>query len=149
MKRLRCCQASTDLHPAPLQSDRERCLFAARALSLSLYIFKESSLNNNVLRYCVWMLCMHQRVRRERGRKKTPKQRACVYLFSVSQMLGFNVAQRLPVGVSAPAASFHLCQGLSFHGVTHLVKPARSTKQKRTIHCWSTMGPPFPSSFNY
>lgn len=72
MKRLRCCRASADLHPALPQSDREHCLFAARALRSSLYIFKESSLNNNVLRYCVWMLRVHQRVRREGwgGQKK-------------------------------------------------------------------------------
>lgn len=76
---------------------------------------------------CVCMLRVHQRVR---GEDKKNKQRARVYLFSVSQMLGFNVAQRLPVGVSAPAASFHLCQGLSFHGVTHLVIPAKSKKKK-------------------
>lgn len=37
----------TDLHPAPLRSDRERCLFAGRPFSLSLRTSTESPLNNN------------------------------------------------------------------------------------------------------
>lgn len=66
---------------------------------------------------------------RENRRKRA--QCAGAYLLSVSQVLVFDVAQRLPVGVAAPAAGFHLCQRLSLHRVTHLVIPAREKRKKK------------------
>lgn len=48
-----------------------------------------------------------------------------VYLLSVAQMLRFNVAERLPVGVPASsAAGSHLRQRLALHGMALLVIPA-------------------------
>lgn len=75
---------------------------------------------------------LHQRVRQSAGKagKKTA-QRACAHLLSVSQVLVFNVAQRLPVGVAAAAATFHLRQGLSLHRVAHLVVPVRKNKGEK------------------
>lgn len=66
--------------------------------------------------------------RESRGKRA---QCAGAYLLSVSQVLVFDVAQRLPVGVAAPAAGFHLRQRLSLHRVTHLVIPARTEEEKK------------------
>lgn len=50
---------------------------------------------------------------------------SAAYLLSVSQVLVFNVAQRLPVAVASAAAGLYLRQRLALHRVTHLVIPAR------------------------
>lgn len=83
---------------------------------------------------CLNVASKSEAERRENRRKRA--QCAGAYLLSVSQVLVFDVAQRLPVGVAAPAAGFHLRQRLSLHRVTHLVIPARE-KRKKKIHYWS------------
>lgn len=119
----------------PPRSDRERCLLAGRPFSLSLRTSKESPLNNNdsVSECCI----------KERGRVQGKLGRSApgvhTHLLSVSQVLIFNVAQRLPVGVAAPAAaSLHLRQWLSLHRVTHLVVPVEEKRtEKKHFHNWS------------
>lgn len=65
-----------------------------------------------------------------RESRKKPARCACAHLFSVPQVLVLHVTQRLPVGVAATAAGFHLCQRLSLHRVTHLVVPVSKKKEK-------------------
>lgn len=59
----------------------------------------------------------------------------CVYLVSMSQVLILNIRDTLPVGVSSPAATFHLCQRLSVHGMTLIVIPMlnKDKKKKKSI----------------
>lgn len=123
----------TDLYPAPLRSDRECCPFAGGPFSLSLRTSTDSPLNNNDP---VSECCIKERGRVEGKQEEKGVQCAGAYLLSVSQVLVFDVAQRLPVGVAAPAATFHLRQRLSFHRVTHLVIPARKEiKKKKNFTC--------------
>lgn len=83
---------------------------------------------------------------RESRRKRA--QCAGAYLLSVSQVLVFDVAQRLPVGVAAPAAGFHLRQRLSLHRVTHLVIPARKEEEKNSLLVGSYQKPSGPTTNN-
>ena len=95
------------------------------SFSLSLNIFKESSLNNNMSGVTIsWMFEYF---------KAKPSTCVCVYLVSVSQVLRLHVSQSLPVGESSASAGFHLCQRLSIHGMTLLVIPV--WERTNTSHC--------------
>lgn len=102
----------------------------AGPFSLSLRTSKESPLNNND---SVCLNVASKSAAELRQSRQKAAQRACAHLVSVSQVLVFNVAQRLPVGVAAAAAGFHLRQGLSLHHVTHLVIPVREKKETKDL----------------